>query len=392
MIGPLDIRAGARALALIAGLAVLFDAGAAAAQESIVRLGARLNVAADGQEDVWALGGQVSALGAAGRDVWIVGGDVEVDMDVAEDLVAVGGRVVLRGSVGQDAWIVGAAVDVAGAVAQDLHAVGATVSISDEARMGDGSRIIGALVEFRGGASGALAIAADEVTFSGTATGPVTLTGRIVRIADGARIDGDVTVRMIGSPEVAPGAKIGGRLTVSLPEPPGAPGRDWGLRGTVSFVFAVSAFVVAAAAMFLAPVVMATATGALVSRPGLALANGLVAAIGGPVVAVVLIVIVVAAPLGLFLSMAFPLLALLGHGIVGAAIGNKLLPAAAGQSGALRRLASLLIGVVLVSAVGLLPLIGFPIVLLLLILGVGAALLALAEHLFGFTPRGVQGA
>lgn len=376
----------ALALALIVGLAVGLHAGAAAAQESLFQVGARLNVAADGQQDVWAAGGQVSVLGTAGKDVGVGGGDIEIDIDAGGSLFVAGGRIAMRGSIAKNAWMAGASIDIAGSVGQDLHAAGATISVAEGARVGDSSRFLGAYVDYRGAATGSLEVVADEIVFAGSAKGPVTLTGRVVKIADGARVDGDVTVHMVGNPEVSPGAEIGGRLTVSLPESPEAPGRDWGVRGTFAFVFAVSAFVVAAASMFLAPVVMATATGTLVSRPGLSLANGLVAAIGGPIVAAVLIVIIVTAPLGLFLFMAFPLLALLGHGIVGAAIGNKLLPAAEGQS-ALRRAASLLVGVVLVSAIGLLPLIGVPVVLLLLILGVGAALLALAEHLFGIKPQ-----
>lgn len=379
----------ARALAAVAVLAGLLVAGAAAAAESVFQIGARINVAADGQEDVWALGGQVSVLGRADKDVWVAGGDVEIDVDAEGDLWAAGGRVAMRGSVGQDAWIAGATIDIAGTVGQDLRAAGATVSVAEGARVGDSSRLIGAFVGFRGAASGELAIAADEIVFSGTAAGPVSLTGRVVRITDGARIAGDVTVHMVGSPEVAPGAQIGGRLTVGLPEPAPSPGRDWSLYGMVSLAFAASAFMVAAAATFLAPALMATATGTLRSRPGLAFVNGLVAAIGGPLVALALIVILVTAPLGVFLFMAFPLLALLGHAIIGAVIGEKLLAVPGGKTGTLRRLAGLALGVVLVAAVGLLPLVGVPVVLALLVLGVGAALLALAEHLFGFVPKSI---
>jgi len=392
MIAPIEIRAWSSAL--IAGLAAVALAGQAAAQErreSIVQLGARVNVTAEGHEDITAAGGRVSVLGSARDDVWVAGGDVELDIGTGGDLWAAGGRVEMRGAIGQDAWIAGASIYVEGSVGQDLNAAGATVIVEEEASVGERARLVGAFVDFRGRADGALTITADEIMISGSVVGPVTLQGRIVRIRDSARIAGDVMVRMVGSPSIAQGAEIGGRLTVGLPDPPEATGRDWSLYGMVSLALAASAFVIATVAMFLAPAVMATATGTLRNRPGLALANGLVAAIGGPIVAVVLIVIVITAPLGAFLFMAFPLLALVGHGIVGALVGEKLFSTAGGKGGTLRRLAGLAVGVVLVAAIGLLPFIGIPVVLFLLVLGVGAALLALAEHLFGFTPRGVRG-
>ena len=51
------------------------------------------------------------------------------------------------------------------------------------------------------------------------------------------------------------------------------------------------------------------------------------------------------------------------------------------------RLVAVAVGVSLVSAVGLIPFVGLPLVLLILVSGVGAVLLALAEHLFGFATK-----
>jgi len=369
-----------------------FPADAAAPQErqeSIVQFGARVNVTAEGHENVSAAGARVSILGNALEDVWVAGGEVELDISAQGDLWAAGGRVDMRGSIGQDAWIAGASIEIDGTVGQDLNAAGATVIVDEEASVGGETHIVGAFVDFRGRADGELTITADELVVSGSVSGPVTLQGRLVRIGDRARIAGDVTVRMVGSPSVAPGAQIGGRLTVGLPQPPLSPGRDWSLYGMISLAFAASAFMIGAMVMFLAPLLLVTAMGTVGNRPGLAFVNGLVAAIGGPLIAIVLIVIVVTAPLGVFLLLALPLLALTGYGIIAAVIGGRLLPVAGDKRRTVRRLIGLAIGIVLVAAVGLLPYVGIPVLLALVVLGVGAMLLALAEHLFGFAAKRV---
>lgn len=372
----------------IAFQALLFSAVAASAQSGdIFDVGARIDVVADGQDSVWAAGGQVSVLGTAKGDVWVSGGDVEIDIVTEGDLSSFGGGVRLRGRVAQDAAIAGASVVVSADIGQNLRIAGATVRVLEGAEIAGRTAIYGASAEFLGNARGGLYILADQVVFSGHASGDVTLQGRSVRITSAARIDGDVTVRMLGEPIVEPGAEIGGALTTAPPRERAERGRDWGLFTNVSIAFAASAFFIALAAMFLSPSIVATASGALRHRTGLSLANGLVAAIGGPLVALALVAIIITAPLGLFLFMAFPLLALLGHGLVGYVIGETLIAYSGIAPRMLVRLAAVAIGVSLVSAIGLIPYIGIPLALLILVFGIGAVLLALAEHLFGFTQK-----
>lgn len=362
--------------------------GAGHADPSVFQLGARIDAAAEGHQDVWAAGGQVTVLGNVQEDVWVAGGTVEIDVVAHGDLWAAGGSVEFRGHVGQDAWIAGGSVEIAGNVANDLHVAAANLKVADSAQMGPGSKLYAANVVFNGAANGALSVAGDEVEINGHVRGPLTIQGRIVHIGDSAQIDSDVTVRMIGEPDVAPGAKIAGKLSVVLPRAEIATQPDWGFYSMISVAFAASAFIIGAAWMLLMPAVMRTAAGTLRNRTGLAFINGLLAAIGGPVVAAALVLTLVAAPLGLFLVLAFPLLALAGHAVAGYVIGERLFgTAGTDRPTVMRRLVMQGVGVLIVSTIGLLPYIGIPIVLLILTLGVGAALLAFAEHLFGFAAK-----
>lgn len=379
-------RVAGAAVGLLAAFSAV-GAAPALAQETLFRAGARNDVVVDGQGNVIALGARVGVLGQARGDIWALGAQVEVDTVTDAGLSALGGSVDVRGRYGGDAWVTGGNVSIDATVAGRLRVVAASVTVGRTARVGAGSTLAGASVTFGGEARGALTIAGDEIVVTGRIAGPLTLEGRAVRIADGADIDGDVIVRSDAAPAVAAGARIAGRLTVEPPPPRTAPVRDWSFNWMVVLAFAASAFVVAASIMLLMPAVMATATGTVRNRLPLALINGLLAAIGGPIVAVALVLILVTLPLGAFLFMAFPLLALLGHGTIGSAVGERLLAMTGLAANTFMRLVALAVGVGLVAALGLIPYLGIPLVLLLLVIGVGAALLAFAEHLFGSGPK-----
>ena len=358
----------------------------ALAQERMIEAGGRLNLVPEGSRDVWAAGGQISVLGTVRDNVWVTGGSVEIDVVAGGDVLAGGGAVDLRGDVANDAWIAAGSIDVAGHIGRSLQAAGANIVIRDSTEIDGDAAFFGAVVTFSGLAKGPVSLRGRDVIFAGRAQGNVVLEGRSVRIADGALIQGDVIVRSANRPLIAPGAKIIGTLT----QEPGISytgGRDWSFWLLVSLTFALSAFAVGGVLILLMPTVMATATGNLANRPVLALVNGLLAAIGGTLVALGLLVTLVAAPLGGFLLLAFPLLALLGHAIVGYTLSDRLFGGMIGRKSVFSQFIIMAVGVILVAIVGLIPIIGWLLVLLLLVVGVGAALLAFAEHLFGLMPK-----
>lgn len=368
---------------LLAALAVFLHFAPAAAQETTFRAGARTNVVVDGEENVVALGGRVSVLGNARGDLSVFGGAIEVDAVTEGEAAVFGGSIDFRGRFGKDATVMGGSVEIGAEVGGKLQAVGASLTVTEAARMAAGSSLAGASVEFAGTALGALTVNADEVTVSGTVQGPLTVNARSVTIAPGAKIDGELILRTGGTPNISDQASIGGEITMQEPEPEGPDPRDWAFGWMIVLAFAASAFVVGASVTLLMPDIMTSATDMVGSRTGLVLINGLLAAIGGPIVALALMAMVVTFPLGIFLFMAFPLLALLGHGIMGNALGRRLLALVMKEPNTFMRLVGLAAGVGIIAAVGLLPFVGIVLVLILLIVGVGAGLLAFAEQLFG---------
>ena len=73
--------------------------------------------------------------------------------------------------------------------------------------------IAGALIEFHGAANDNLSLYADEVVFSGQASGAVTIEGRNVQLDDTARIEGNLIIRSSEEAIISPNATVIGEVT-----------------------------------------------------------------------------------------------------------------------------------------------------------------------------------
>jgi hypothetical protein len=369
---------------LVAAMLLASTSGPAAAVD-MRRFGGSVNVAAEGEDDLWAMGGDVTILGNVAEDVWAAGGRVEVDVTAGGDVWIAGANTELRGSVAEDAWIGGANILVDAKVGQNLHAAGANVEVTQASEIGRNSSLYGATVVFRGRAGPNLNIAADSIVFEGTVEGPLTLEGRRVEIGDGARIAGELTIYSVNQPMVSPRASLAGQPTVQPSRPAtGAPQpTNWLFTASVLLAFAASAFVLGLALLLLMPDVTNSMVRSLRSRAPLTAVNGLLALVGGIAVALVLIVSLIGAPLGFFLLLALPLLALAGHAVTGLTIAELVFNRDDDPLGWLKRAALLAAGVVFVAAFGFIPYVGWLIILALLVFGMGSVMLTLGAFLFG---------
>lgn len=100
-----------------------------------------INKEVDG--DLHIAGGEVGVFSRVKGDLLILGGKVLVDGEVDQDLRVVGGEVIVRGKIGRNATVVGGKVDVekTAQIAGGLLAAGGEVSVDERAQV-VGQRII----------------------------------------------------------------------------------------------------------------------------------------------------------------------------------------------------------------------------------------------------------
>lgn len=148
-------------------------------------------------------------------NVYAAGASVVVTAPVAGDLLAGGGSIVSAGEIQGDELLFAGSIRSRAAVAGDFRAFGGSVSI-DEPVSGD-LFAVGYGIHDAGRAAGSVFIAAINVSLTNGAAGPVTLYGNTISLA--GDFAGDVNIFASGRITLAEGTAIHGKLSYEAPEP-----------------------------------------------------------------------------------------------------------------------------------------------------------------------------
>jgi hypothetical protein len=329
------------------------------------------------------------------EDFFSGGASAELDKRIDGDAFLGGGRVAVRAPVKGDVVVSGGDVHVADTVGQDLYAAGGSIALSGQV-VGN-ARIAGGQVTIspRGGIGGKAIVAAGTLQLSGRV-------GRYLMVyAESVRIDGEVggdlrvTARSI---EIGPDAKIGGKLDYRSPQAAkidthaviaGGVVRneiDWPkdeasafarVAGWISLIVALlGLLLVGALLLTVFPRFSLAAAATVRSRPWVSLGVGFALLLCVPVAAVVFLVTVIGAPLGVLLLFFYPVMLMLGYLTGALFVGDQIMGWWARRRGraltpALRSVA-LAIALLLLLAAARIPLGGCVVVMILSMLGLGA--------------------
>lgn len=342
--------------------------------------------------DLVAAGERVTVSGADLDGAFAAGETVELVSPTREDALLAGRHVTVRAPVGDDAYLAGELVDVDAPVAGRVVAAGETVTLTAGAATGGGLRLFGRRVEVAGTIAGDVWIMAETVRLSGSFAEDVTVSARIVDIAPGARFDGLLTLRAPEEPAVPDSAVPPDRRRYEKWEPEdwdweAGPGGLVGVAFGAIMLFPLSLLVTGAILLAAAGGTMDRIAAAGAARPAASIGNGLVVLAVWGMAALLLVFTVVGAPLGLLMALAFPLILMLGYvsGALTLALGawhslGRPLP------GGLGRFGLLAVALLALAIVGLIPVLGFIVGLLVTLAGLGAALIAMRGS--GHAPAG----
>jgi cytoskeletal protein CcmA (bactofilin family) len=323
----------------------------------------------------------VAAAQAGGAERF--GGLVEVaeGETVAGDLSAVGGTVLIAGTVTGDVESTGGTVVVAstGAIDGDLTAIGGSVVV--EGAVGGDVAASGGSVLVREGASvgGTLEAAAGSVRMDGEVAGDARLAGETVTVGPTAAVGGDLLYdaeTFTASPDASVAGVTRAEDGIVSVEPEAtAPALPRG----VGVVYGLLANLLLGAALVLVVPRFTDAVAAVGTRDSLRSGGvGLLAFVGVPVVLVLVALTIVGIPLSLAGLVAFTLLLWVAFVYGGLVVGTWLL-SLLGREG---RWLALLVGVAVISLVGVVPFVGGVVRFLVLLVGLGA---------FVLTARGARG-
>ncbi|HSR22124.1 MAG TPA: hypothetical protein VLW53_01125 [Candidatus Eisenbacteria bacterium] len=348
-------------------------------------------------DDVYAGAGRVTMAGTIAGSLIAAGGTVDVTGTVERDVMVTGGTVTISGPVMGSVRAAGGTLTVSGPVAQDVVLAGGTLDLGPEATIGRDLVLAGGTATVAGRVARDLTAGVGTLDLRGRVDRNVRAEVGNLHLESGAAVGGNLDYASDNTATIDSGATVSGVVTHSpanFARQPTPAERAFGVFvGWIRLV--VGLFALGLILVLLFGVFSRRASEAIGRSPLASLGIGLAVLIGVPIAALIVFIV------GLLVGgwpLSLAALALLG---IAAAVGYVLSALFLGRNG-FRLLArteahpllALLVGLVVLTAVGLIPILGGLIGLAAVVFGLGALTLTLVRTWQGSPPAavGAQGA
>jgi cytoskeletal protein CcmA (bactofilin family) len=370
-----------RLLILLVPLPALLTLAPAPAFAADLRQGSAITVSA-GQtvrDDLYVAAGTVDVSGTVDGSLLATAGTITIGGTITHDLMVAGGTVNVSGDVKGTIRITGGTVTIAGPVGEDVVMAGGTLDLRSSANVGRDVVVTGGTATLAGSIGRKVVAGVGTLILRGKVGSNVEATVGELRVEDGARILGNLTYTSDNQALVARGASITGTVHHNVAARP-TPAQRF-LDGLIGWIRTlVGLFALGLIVMLLFPSFSQGTTETLRESPWASVGLGLVLLIGVPILALIVFGIGLLVG-GWWLGLAA--LAIYGFGLAVAYVMAALFIARYGfellRLPIIHPLLSLLVGLVILTLIGLIPILGGVVSLLALIFGLGAIALTLAR-------------
>jgi hypothetical protein len=328
--------------------------------------------------DFYGAGVEVRVDEADVEDLYAAGETVTVDANVRESAHAAGRQVRVNRGVGGDLYAAGYAVEIGGAVGGDVTAAAYRVELGGDGSVGEDVLLAGRFVLVHGPIAGDANLAGETVEIAAPISGSIEIRASEIRFSDDARIGGTLDYWSPKEIEIPASVIPPGRVTSHAVEEMPSPGE-----GVVGAIVGGLLFFLVIGGIFalLFPRILMRAQVKFSERPwacfliGFSATSALLGAI------ILSAASVIGIPLVPLVLLALPFALLAGYLTSAYLLGNRVLRLfrVEADAGRLATLGAVLAGIVVLLVVGMIPLLGWVIVVLATVLGMGA----LCALLFG---------
>src|SRR3989344_3052 len=198
--------------------------------------------------DLYAAGGNISIGGNVSEDVVAAGGVIAISGNIGRDLIAAGGNIDVLGGVGDDVRIAGGDLVLGGKIGGDLIVGGGSVRVLSGAVINGDVRVGAGSLIFEGTAVGSIEVAGGEVIFNGTARKNVSAKVGKLTVGENANIAGNLSYASEDDAKISESAKIGGTVTkeaVTRPNTADIKGAMAGIMGVFSLFMLITILITA---------------------------------------------------------------------------------------------------------------------------------------------------
>ena len=339
-----------------------------ASAKSVVRSGDVVSVAEEQviEGDFYSAAGTLNVSGTVNGDALLLGGQVNVNGTVLGDVLVVGGSVDVAGSVADDVRVLSGEVTISEPVQGDLFVVGGVVNVLSTASVAGDVVLFGGQTTIEGSVGGNILGNAESIRIDSAIAGDIDVTVNQLTLGDKANISGSVRYTSAQLAVQALNANVSGELVRNDPI---LPAQDIDIRSimipVLILLFSVLAWYLASRRSLTAVVQRS-----LVKSPRPIMIGATVTLIA-PLAIGLLLVSMIGTLVGFALLFGYLLIMCMSFIGVSAVIG-QLMMKLFNQPSSQLSLMSVVVGVVGVTLLMLLPIIGQVVILGFMILTIGA--------------------
>lgn len=335
-----------------------------------------VNIDTPSDKDLYLAGRSINLLSPVTGDAVVAGQRINIAQPVSEDVIAAGERVNLNADIGDDIRAVGRIINVDAAIGDDAILAGESVTLSPDSRVSGRAWIAGRGVELAGQIDSELRAAAQSVIISGNVNGNVYLIAENIEVLPGARITGDFLYRSPNDANISPEATISGKI--SRKEMDMSDKTEGSIFSFLAFSF-LSLLLSVSILVWLLPRYMTAVNATIIEDGFKSIGVGLVFLLVTPAVVLLLLISVLGIPLGLVLLALYLIMLFIGF-VAGIYLISEMILKLLGKSTGtftVWRLLTAAVAIIFIMAVQLVPLVGGLGLIVLFLLGLGAAVIQL---------------
>ena len=330
-------------------------------------------------KDYFAFGETVEISGTVDGDVYAAGGQILIDGTINGDLLAAGGKISISGNISQDVRIVGGQITIGGEIGRSLTASGGNIELTDSAVVRGSVVAGGGSILLASPIGREVMIAAGNLTVSNKVDGNLEAFVGSIRLTSKAVINGDLTYWSDSPASIDGNAKISGSVIHKTPPKPSLEkvfGLLTGIYLLVTLISFISTLIIGLLFIYFYPKYNREVVSTLRKRPWASLGIGFLILVVAPIFLIIIFSTVVGIPLALILLASYLITIYLARIYVvfwaGVTIFERL-----GKR--VHEGWALFVGLIIYFILTLIPVIGGIITFVVVLFGLGAAILTKKE-------------
>lgn len=318
--------------------------------------------------DLYTASRTVTVNGDVNGDLVAAGGTILVNGAVEDSLFAAGGDMTIRGPIGRHLRVAGGTLTISSLVGGDVFVAGGTVEITKDAIINGGLYVSGGTVTVAGMVKGETKVAGGDVTLNGQLA-DAHIRANTLHLGQKAVINGDLWYKSPEEKTQDQGAVVIGNQHYQTV----AANHMWKKLSSVQYLLQIVAMILFGWLLWrFAPKTVEQVVTAGLKRPAATAWLALGTLFVTPIIAIVLLVTVIGAPIGVLLGLLWGVTLILGSVISKIIFGSWLIRLVTKEKDLKIDLQAIAVGSLLLALVGLIPVVGPLASFVFFLLGLGA--------------------